>query len=174
MHTYTPITNALPKTDLQDNPTGCCPRFQPEEWEEQELHFEDKPFVHVKTRSVMHMPLNMGSVFPQTFKAIEAAQAMPENEFVVLSNDRSAWSSDHYFAVTKTVPKQEMVFLSGSYLTKVFEGPYKDAGRWQKEMERFVAAQGRKLVKNYFYYTTCPKCAKVYGKNYVVGVAEVE
>ena len=41
-------------------------------------------------------------------------------------------------------------------------------------MERFVAAQNRKLVKNYFYYTTCPKCAKVYGKNYVVAVAEVE
>ena len=25
---------------------------------------------------------------------------------------------------------------------------------------------------NYFFYTTCPKCAKAYGENYVVGVAE--
>jgi len=24
------------------------------------------------------------------------------------------------------------------------------------------------------WYTTCPKCAKVYGKNYVVTIAEVE
>jgi hypothetical protein len=25
----------------------------------------------------------------------------------------------------------------------------------------------------YFFYTTCPKCAEVYGKNYVVGVVEI-
>jgi len=25
----------------------------------------------------------------------------------------------------------------------------------------------------YFFYTTCPTCAKHYGKNYVVGVAKV-
>ena len=23
----------------------------------------------------------------------------------------------------------------------------------------------------YFFYTTCPRCAKAYGRNYVVGVA---
>ncbi|MHC1707784.1 MAG: hydrolase [Bacteroidales bacterium] len=27
--------------------------------------------------------------------------------------------------------------------------------------------------KTYFYYTTCPKCAKAYGKNYVVSLVEV-
>lgn len=27
--------------------------------------------------------------------------------------------------------------------------------------------------KVYFFYTICPKCAKYYGKNYVIGVAEV-
>ena len=26
----------------------------------------------------------------------------------------------------------------------------------------------------YFYYTTCPKCAKKHGHNYVVGFAQVE
>jgi len=26
----------------------------------------------------------------------------------------------------------------------------------------------------FFYYTTCPKCAKHYGKNYVVAFAEVQ
>ncbi|MGE5758418.1 MAG: hydrolase [Sideroxydans sp.] len=30
------------------------------------------------------------------------------------------------------------------------------------------------MRKLYFYYTTCPKCAKKYGKNYVVILAEVE
>ncbi|MGD9980573.1 MAG: hydrolase [Hyphomonadaceae bacterium] len=26
----------------------------------------------------------------------------------------------------------------------------------------------------YLFYTTCPKCAKAYGKNYVVAVAQLE
>lgn len=45
---------------------------------------------------------------------------------------------------------------------------------WIDEMESYVAAQGKHTHKLYFYYTTCPKCAKKYGKNYVVILAEVE
>jgi hypothetical protein len=53
------------------------------------------------------------------------------------------------------------------------EGPYRDAGDWAKEMQRFVSSQGKQLRKLYFFYTTCPKCAKHFGKNYVVAFAEV-
>lgn len=31
----------------------------------------------------------------------------------------------------------------------------------------------RNMEKMYFFYTTCPKCAKVYGKNYTVLLAKV-
>jgi hypothetical protein len=40
-------------------------------------------------------------------------------------------------------------------------------------MKAYVEAQGKELKKMYFYYTTCPKCAKEYGKNYVVILAQV-
>lgn len=40
-------------------------------------------------------------------------------------------------------------------------------------MQGHVAAKGRTLEKLYFGYTTCPKCAKAYGKNYVVLFAKV-
>ena len=40
-------------------------------------------------------------------------------------------------------------------------------------MTRYVTQQGKQAKKCYFYYTTCPKCAKVYGHNYVVVFAEV-
>ena len=40
-------------------------------------------------------------------------------------------------------------------------------------MERFVAAKGKRLDTLYFFYTTCPKCAKAHRKNYVDGVARV-
>lgn len=166
--------NALPEYDMSDNPTNCCPRFKPEGWDEQALHFKDKLFVKVKTRSIFHIPVNMGSVFPKTLAAIEQAHAMSENNFIVLSYDPSPWTSEHYFSVIKDVPGQEMVRLTGDYLTKVYEGPYKNAPKWEKEMEDIVNSKGKQVKKTYFFYTTCPKCAKFYGKNYMVAVSELQ
>lgn len=166
--------NALPKYDTSDNPTNCCPRFKPEGWDDQELHFKDKLFVKAKTRSIFHIPINMGSVYPKMFAAIEKAHAMSEDDFIVLSYDPSPWTSEHYFSVIKDVPGQEKAHLTGDYLTKVFEGPYKNAPKWQKEMEQLVASKGKQVKKTYFFYTTCPKCAKYYGKNYLVAVSETE
>jgi len=165
-------TNALPKYDMSDNPTNCCPRFKPEGWDGQELHFKDKLFVKTKTRSIFHIPLNMASVFPKTFNAIEKAQAQNNDQFIVLSHDPSAWTGEHYFSVSKDVPGQKMVHMTGDFLTKVFEGPYKNVPKWEKEMDAFVKSKGKRLQKTYFFYTTCPKCAKYYGKNYLVAVAE--
>ena len=167
-------TNALPKYDMSDNPTNCCPRFNPEGWDEQDLHFQDKLFVKAKTKSVFHMPINIGSVFPRTFAELENADAVDYDDLIVLSYDPSPWTGEHYFSVSKNVPGQEMTHLTGDYLTKVFEGPYKSAPKWEMEMRAFVEGKGKHVRKTYFFYTTCPKCAKFYGKNYVVAVAEIE
>ena len=167
-------TNALPHYDTSDNPTNCCPRFNPEGWDEQELHFKDKLFVKAKTKSLFHIPLNMGSVFSKTIGAIEKTHAVNMDQFIVLSNDPSAWNAEHYFAVTQEVPGQEMVQMTGDFMTKVFEGPYKNAPKWEKEMQDFVESKGKHVKKTYFFYTTCPKCAKVYGKNYMVAVVELQ
>ena len=64
--------------------------------------------------------------------------------------------------------------MTGDFMTKVFEGPYKNAPKWEKEMETFVESKGKHVKKTYFFYTTCPKCAKVYGKNYMVAVTELQ
>jgi hypothetical protein len=166
-------TNALPRYDASENPTNCCPRFKPEGWDEQDLHFKDKLFVKATTRSLFHIPLNMGTVYPQTAEAIEAADAFNMEQLIVLSHDISAWHAEHFFSVIKEVPGQEMVRITGDFITKVFDGPYKNAPKWEKELETFVKNQGKQLKKTYFFYTTCPKCAKYYGENYVVGVVEV-
>ena len=167
-------TNALPAYDLSDNPTGCCPRFDPGPWDNQELEFSDKRFVRARSRSIMHLPINLGSVFTKTFAAIEKAGAQDETGFIVLSRDTSAWSAEHLFAVSRDVPGQDNTTLSGTYLTKVFEGPYKNLPRWCDELEETVAQTGKRAQDVYFFYTTCPKCAKTYGKNYVVGVATIQ
>jgi hypothetical protein len=76
-------------------------------------------------------------------------------------------------AVDKPVEKADNVSLSGDFLFKVYEGPFKDAGKWMKDFETHAGEQDLKVEKQYMWYTTCPKCAKKYGKNYVVVVGQV-
>jgi hypothetical protein len=166
--------NELPKYDDSINTTGCCPKFNPEGWDGQELHFEAKPFVKATTRSAMHIPLNMGEVFTRVQRHIDEAGAVEPGSFVVLSRDVSAWSGEHLFAVSKPVPGEEMTALSGDFITKVFEGPYSHARDWYDTMLQEVRARNAEPGDVYFFYTTCPKCAKAYGKNYVVGVAAMQ
>lgn len=152
--------------------TGCCPRFNPEPWNEKEIAWDNKLFIKDHVISVFHIPLNFGSVMVKNMEKIAKAGALAD-EPLMLSDEKSLWGSDVYIAVKKEVPESEMARISGTFLSKVFEGPYKDAGKWAKEMIDYVKSKGKEVKKLYFWYTTCPKCAKVYGKNYTVMVAEI-
>lgn len=165
--------NRLPKRDMAAPLTGCCPKFEPQAWDGQTFQFDNKLFVKVVTRSFLHVPLNMNSVMKKTMQAINAAGAGGSDEYVMLSYDTSPWKSEHYLSVDKAVPGAQMVRLSGTYLGKVFEGPFSDAGKWYNQLADYVKTKGKTLVKIYFGYATCPRCAKIYGKNYVVGFAQI-
>ena len=159
------------KVDEQSE-TRCCPRFNPEPWDGKEISWEDNLFIKDHVRSFFHIPLGFGKVMVKNMEMIKAADALAP-EPLMLSDENSLWGSDLYIAVSKEVPQAEMVRISGTFLTKVFEGPYKNIGKWVKEMKAHVKAKGREMKKMYFFYTTCPACAKVYGKNYTVILAEV-
>lgn len=150
----------------------CCERFDPATWEDRELTWNEKLFVKDRVRSFLHIPLNFGAVVRRNMALIEAAGAQ-EEPALMLSDENSPWGADLYIAVTKPVPSATPASLSGTFLSKVFEGPYQNVGRWMGEMHAHVAGKGRSLRKLYCYYTTCPKCAKTYGKNYVVLLAQV-
>jgi hypothetical protein len=107
----------------------------------------------------------------RNMQAIEAVDAL-DPDHVLLSDENSLWGADVYIAVSKDVPGARMERISGNFFTKVFEGPYSHAGRWAKSMKALLAERNRSLKKLYFWYTTCPKCAKAHGENYVVLVAE--
>ncbi len=152
--------------------TGCCPRFDPEPWDEKEVTFENKLFVKDHVTSFFHIPLNFGKVMVRNMEKIQQAEALGP-EPLVLSDEKSLWGADVYIAVAKEIPDAEMVRISGTFLTKVFEGPYKDAGKWARTMTDYVKDKAGRMEKMYFFYTTCPKCARVYGKNYTVLLAKV-
>jgi hypothetical protein len=156
--------------------TGCCPRFDPSPWQEKQVDWKDKLFIKDTIKQFFHMPLlgEFGKTVTRMWKKIEDAGAKPDiSDFLMLSYDPSPWKAELYMNVTKEVPDAENIKLSGSYLTKVFDGPYSAVPKWIKEMDKYVAGKNRKVKKYYFYFTTCPKCAKVYGHNYSVVFAEI-
>lgn len=152
--------------------TGCCEPFNPEPWQDKEIAWNSKIFVKDRVTSFLHIPLNFGRKVVKNMELIKTAGAESEHQ-LMLTDENSLWGADIYIDVLKEVPGAKMTALSGTFLTKVFEGPYQNAGRWAKEMTEYVKNQGKELKKIYFSYTTCPKCAKAYGKNYVVLFAKI-
>lgn len=157
---------------METNQPICCPKFDPEPWDEKEIIWDNKLFVKDRVASVFHIPLNFGQVIARSMAKIEKAGAKNVDNLMI-SDENSMWGADVYIAVDKEISGMETVKISGTFLTKVFEGQFKDVGNWVKQMGEFIRSKERTAKKLYFYYTTCPKCAKIYGKNYVVLLAEV-
>ena len=155
-----------------DSETGCCKRFDPGPWDGKEIRWDGKLFLKDHVRSFFHIPLNFGKVMARDMKKISAAGALAP-EPVMLSDEGSLWGADIYIAIAKEFGGAQMARISGTFLARVFEGQYKDVGKWVAEMKGYVKSRGKEAKKLYFFYTTCPACAKAYGKNYVVLLAEV-
>jgi hypothetical protein len=153
--------------------TGCCPRFIPEPWQERELRWDSKLFLKDRVPCFCYMPLNFGKVMARTMTQIADAGAFTPEPPLVLSDHTSRWNMDLYIEVSKEVAGAEHARLSGSFLTRVFEGPFRDTGKWCRQMAEWIVSKGKTSKRHLMYYTTCPKCAKHYGKNYVVIFAEV-
>ncbi len=152
--------------------TGCCEPFDPGPWDGKEITWDGKKFVKDHVTSFLHIPLNMGKKIVANMALIEKAGAKAPHQ-LMLCDERSSWGSEIYIDVAKDVPGATMAALSGTFLTKVFEGPYKNVGAWMRAMKEEVKGRGKELKKIYCSYTTCPRCAKAYGKNYVVLFAQV-
>lgn len=152
--------------------TDCCPKFNPEPWDNKEITWNNKKFVTDKIKSIFHIPINFSKIMIKNMALIENAKAGTENP-IVLSDENSLWGSNIFIDVIKDVPKANMTTISGSFITKVFEGSFNNTNKWVNEMKDYIRSKNKEIKKLYFYYTTCPKCAKKYRKNYVVIFAKI-
>jgi hypothetical protein len=162
--------------EVKSNEHDCCPVFEPGLWDQKTHEWIQKPFIRDYIPQFLHMPLPsmMGRIIGRMWKKAEGAGASPElKDFLLLAYDPSPWKSELYMNVTKEVPGAENVTLSGTFITKVFDGPYKSVPGYLKEFYIYLDSLGKKAKKIYFYFTTCPKCARKYGHNYIVAFAEV-
>ncbi len=165
----------IPNTYTNKNETGCCPVPNIKDWDKKEIKFENKKFIRMYTNSIMYVPVNMGKVMEKLDKcATESGAKMPDEQGMILTHDISPWKAEQLYAVSKEIDCAENVVLDGTFLTQVFMGPYQNAPKWAKSMQDYAVEQGKKIGDIYFFYTTCPKCAKHYGKNYTIVLAKVE
>jgi len=150
----------------------CCPKFDPAPWEEKTFNWENKKFIKDKVFTLFYMPMNFPTVIKRMSEKISKTDAqMPD--YLCLSDHTSKWNMDIYLAVDKEIPEADNIDFSGKFISKVYEGDFKDTGKWCKDFDNYAKAKNLDVKKLYMWYTTCPKCAKKYGKNYVVLVAEV-
>jgi len=157
---------------LYDSETGCCPKFDPEPWQDKEVTLKEKLFLKDHVFCLFHIPLNMSGVMKKNMERIIAAQALSDKP-LMLYDSNSLFGADVYIATTKEVQNAQMTRISGTFLSKVFEGDYSKTGEWMKQMNDYAAAKNKQIKKIYFYYPTCPSCAKHYGKNYAVLLAQI-
>jgi hypothetical protein len=155
------------------NQETCCPKFDPEPWNDKELTWKNEKFITDRVTCFFHIPLNFGSKMVKHVKTMEAAGAIP-SDMIVLANKCSLWGMDIHIKTAKEIPNTRNTSISGRFLSKVFEGPFKNTSSWIRDMNGYVRSKGKEAKDLYFYYTTCPKCAKKYGKNYVVLLAKID
>jgi len=151
----------------------CCPKFDPIPWNDKIVDWENKRFIKDKVCTIFYMPLNFGGAMKRFDRMVRKANATVP-DYLCLSDHTSKWNMDLYLAVDKEIPEANNTTICGKYFTKVYEGPFKDTGKWAKAYSETIRSKGLNISKWYMWYTTCPKCAKKYGKNYVVIVGKVE
>ncbi len=151
----------------------CCPPFDPKPWDDQIFTWENKKFVRDKVFTIFYMPVNFGRVMKRLDKVFKKA-GVAFQDSIALSDHTSKWNMDLYLSVDKDIPGIENTTFSGKFYSKVYEGPFKDTGKWCKDFEALAKSKGFTITKEYMWYTTCPNCAKKYGKNYVVIVAKID
>jgi len=161
--------------DTDESPI-CCPRFDPDSLDNQSHYWNDKVFIKDSIPQFFHIPFpwSFASTIGRMWKiAQDAGASLPVQDFLLLNYDPSPWCGVFLMAVDHEVPGVENVKLSGTFYSKVFDGPFNSVPKYIKQMNVSLAQHGKVAKNHYFYYTTCPKCAKKYGHNYIVDFAEV-
>ncbi|MBC8402429.1 MAG: hypothetical protein H8E14_13150 [Candidatus Marinimicrobia bacterium] len=151
----------------------CCPKFDPIQWDDKTFEWENKKFVKNSVFTLFYMPINFGKVMKRLDKKVTKAGAIIP-DWLCLSDHTSKWNMDIYLAVDKDISGEENTTVSGKFYSKVYEGPFKNTGKWSKDFENIGKSKGFNIKKRFMWYTTCPKCAKKYGKNYVAIISQIE
>ena len=155
----------------------CCPKFEPERWDEKTFTWNDKHFIKESIPTIFHIPFpkSIGKKVTKMMALAEKWDSLSDDklEDLLLFNDPTAFKSDMYLSVSEDVPTAHNVKLSGTFMSKVYDGPYSQVPKFMKQMNENLRAQDIKVDDYYIHYTYCPQCSKKFGHNYMVLFAEL-
>ncbi len=165
------------KRAIKKEEEECCPKFHPEKWDEKTFNWNDKKFIKSSIPELFHIPFPpmIGKKVTKMMTLAEEAKMLEENkeDILLLFNDPHPFRSDMYLSVTGNVPGANNTTLTGTFVSKVFEGEYNEIPKFIKDMDIYLGAQYKKAQSYYVHYAYCPKCAEKEGHNYMVLFAEV-
>jgi hypothetical protein len=155
----------------------CCPVFDVEKWDKKTINWENKLFLIETIRTFFHIPFPP-SIGKKVMKMHSLAQntgaAIPDKtEALILFRDPTAFKSEIYYAVTKEVEGANNTTISGTFVARVFDGPYNSIPGFIKEMDKYLKENNLTASDYYVHYAFCPKCAKERGHNYMILFARV-
>ncbi|NNK75061.1 MAG: hypothetical protein HKP42_03265 [Maribacter sp.] len=155
----------------------CCPIFHPEKWNQKTFNWEHKKFIKASVPTFFHIPFRpiLGKKITNMMKIATDSRKLSDDmeDVLLLFTDPTAFKSELFLSVTDSVPNAKNTKLSGTYLTKVFDGAYNAIPKFMKQMDAYLAKQHKKANQYYVHYAYCPKCAKENGHNYMVLFANV-
>lgn len=159
----------------QDQP--CCPEFDVAKWDKKTFVWENKLFIMETIPTLFHIPFPP-MIGKKTMKmhvmAEKAGVTIPDlSDALILFRDPTAFKSEIYYAVTKEVDGANNTAISGTFVARVFDGPYNAIPRFIKEMEQYLKESNKSAQDYYVHYAYCPKCAKKFGHNYMILFARV-
>jgi hypothetical protein len=156
----------------------CCPVFHSEKWNEKTFRWDRKPFIKASIPTFFHMPYPpmIGKQITRLTKLAEESNKLDSNkeEILVLFTDPHPFKSEIFLSVSGEVPDAKNASLTGTFISKVFDGKYNSMPKFMKEMDVYLEGLNKKSRQYYVHYAYCPKCAKEAGHNYMVLFAEVE
>ncbi len=151
----------------------CCPDIPKEKWEEKTVTWRNKPFYKFKVRSLFHFPIRFESSLRSAGKDIKSKGMEFARPVMVIERGSNTFSQEMLMSLDKIYPDPNVVTLTGTFMSKMFVGPYKDMKDYIKEMNSFVEEKGLHAKELLFWYTNCPECAKKQGGPKTVILAKV-
>jgi hypothetical protein len=165
---------------MKNKKNECCPKFNPQKWDKKTFYWNNKQFIKESIPTLFHTPFPpmIGKKITKMMELAMKANKIDSkrDEVLILFQDPSAFKSNIYLSVTGNVPGANNVRISGTFMAKVYDGPYNAIPKFVKDTNLYLEKAGKKVPKNgdyYIHYAYCPKCEKKYGHHYMVFFAKV-
>jgi len=155
----------------------CCLKFNVEKWDKKTFKWNSKKFIKDSIPEIFHIPIpsTIDKKITRMWSAVEKNNAASPNkeDTLILFRDPTPFKGEIYISVDKDVLNEDNVTLSGTFISRVFDGGYNDVPKFIKSMQEYLSETNNIAKDYYIHYAYCPKCAKEYKHNYMIIFAKV-